>query len=139
MPRKTICCTSLLAFAIAATVSCGEYVSEVTGLQSFDPPPIYREWWAATESCSGRRAPFERVNWFLVTNMSLDGRPGLGRWQSPHEIAITRGYENDQKLVRHEILHDLLNGDHAHGRSEWDSCDIRFDGGVAATVRRRLL
>jgi hypothetical protein len=125
-PRRRV----LLLFAIVAITSCGDlgFVAGVTGRRSFNPPPIYREWWSATEACSGRQAPFERVVWYVANSLSGDGLVARGRWSSPHEIIIVAGYENDQKTVRHEMLHDLLNGDRSHRGHEWDRCGLRFEG-----------
>lgn len=118
----------LLPF-LAFIAACGDlgFMAAVTGRRSFDPPPIYREWWSATEVCSGLRAPFQRVVWYLADGVSGDGLVARGRWSSPHEIIIVAGYENDQTVVRHEMLHDLLTGDRPHAREEWDSCGLGFE------------
>lgn len=110
-------------------VACGDlgFTSEVTGRRPFQPPPIYRDWWAATEACAERRAPFERITWFLADGIAGDGLVARARWSAPHEIIVVIGYETDQRVVRHEMLHDLLSGDRTHDRPEWDRCGLRLD------------
>lgn len=113
-------------FGTAAACDLG-YISEVTGLAPFEPPAFYRDWWIATERCSGRTAPFERVTWYVASGISGDGRVGRGRWSEPHEIIIVVGYEGNEDVVRHEMLHDLLAGDRSHSRAEWDRCNLRSE------------
>ena len=117
----------MLAFAATMQSSCGDlgFTSEVVGRRPFDPPMEYREWWSATEDCSGRRGSFDRVSWYLADGITGDGVFGRGRWSAPHDIIVLAGHETDGKLVRHEMLHDLLNGDRSHGRAEWDACGLR--------------
>jgi hypothetical protein len=121
--------SSFALLAAAALTACGDlgFVSSVTGRRAFNPPTVYREWWAAIESCSGRQAPLDRIRWYLADAVSGDGLVARARWSAPHDIIIVAGYENDSTLVRHEMLHDLLDGDRQHRRLEWDRCALRFE------------
>ncbi|MGH7468218.1 MAG: hypothetical protein ACRENP_09555 [Longimicrobiales bacterium] len=116
-----------LPLLTASAIACGDlgFVAGVTGRQSFRPPAIYREWWTDTETCSGRRASFERVVWYTAPRITGDGLVARGRWSQPHEIIIVAGYETDPMVVRHEMRHDLLNGNRVHERGEWDRCALR--------------
>ena len=42
------------------------------------------------------------------------------------DIIIVRGYEDNSKVVRHEMLHDLLRGDASHTDARWASCELVF-------------
>ena len=97
------------------------------GRTPFDPPSHYASWYEATKVCSGRWGSFERVRWWLASGITGDGALALARWSEPHEIVIVRGHEEDEKVVRHEMLHDLLAGDRGHASAAWDACDLRFD------------
>ena len=67
--------SAILALTPFAVAACGDlgFEARVENRRPFDPPPIYREWWAATEACSGREAPFGRIDWYLATAISGDG------------------------------------------------------------------
>lgn len=79
--------------------------------QGYEPPAVYREWWAATEACTGRSAEFGRVTWEVLPDSLLErdgviqlGRTERGRWV----IMIHPGYLESEKVVRHEMAHLLL-------------------------------
>ena len=118
------------ALLVPMVAACGDigFTAAVTGRQAFSPPPVYRAWWAATETCSGRSGAFDRVVWYTASGITGGTSVGRARWSEPHEIVIVRGYEADEIVVRHEMLHDLLNGDRKHTRAEWDACQLRVDG-----------
>ncbi len=76
-----------------------------------EPPAVYREWWARTESCSGRSGEFERVEWLVVPGRSFRCSSGecAGHWEPGHRIYIAEEWMYNEMVVRHEILHDLLD------------------------------
>ncbi len=115
-----------LGWVVCLLVGCGDtfFSGTIEDRTSFDPPASYQEWWAATESCSGRTGAFQRVEWFLATSIVAEGKVGKARWAPPHEIIIVRGYEADEEVVRHEMLHDLLGGDGVHASPAWVECDL---------------
>ena len=47
-----------------------------------------------------------------------------GVWTPPHQITLVRGYEDNEITVRHEMLHDLLEGDSEHRSPLWTECDL---------------
>ncbi|MEQ9397730.1 MAG: hypothetical protein RJQ04_01050 [Longimicrobiales bacterium] len=123
---------ALRASAAAAGVllaACGSlgFEAGVDDREPFDPPPFYATWWDATRTCSGIDGAFGRITWFLASAITGDGLVARARWTPPHEIVIVRGYETDERTVRHEMLHDLLTGDRGHASPSWDGCDLRFE------------
>lgn len=112
---------------LAACSSLGVEAA-IQGKRPFDPPPIYVDWWAATEACSGREGDFEAIDWFLAIGIDADGVVARARWSPPHEIILVEGHEDDEKTVRHEMLHDLLSGDGNHESEAWVACDLLFGG-----------
>lgn len=79
----------------------------------FAPPPSYAADWQQMEACAGITADFDRVTWFRSD--SLLDVPGLGAfgisdWHH-HRIALDAQSVNDDVVVRHEILHELLQED----------------------------
>lgn len=119
----------LLVAAIAASCIEGSWTAEIVGRRPLEPLDIYREWWTATEDCSGITASFDRIDWYLATSITGDGAIARARWSEPHDIIVVAGYEDDPAVVRHEMLHDLLNGDRLHGDRLWDVCGLRSDAG----------
>ena len=73
-------------------------------------PPEYREWFSATEACSGRTGNFDRIVWHVVEGESFDCPSGrcVGRWNDNHHIYIASAYQRNELVVRHEMLHALL-------------------------------
>lgn len=85
----------------------------------FAPPVEYQEWWARTESCAGRRNHPEALVWYVVPEVSAFWTPQgpvVGRWTRGSDgarIVIAGAYLGDELVVRHEMLHALLDrGDH---------------------------
>ena len=117
-------------FVTIIVTSCGDigFTAAVIDRQPFSAPEVYRDWWRATETCSARRGNYDRIVWYTASGIAGGTAVGRARWTSPHDIIIVRGYENDEKVVRHEMLHDLLGGDRGHQRPEWDACQLHVDG-----------
>ena len=83
------------------------------GAVPFDPPAIYRTWWAEVEACSGLRGDFDAVRWYRVdppNEVRLPtGRPVRGFWASNGNRIFIRAADLDLPYVpRHEMLHALL-------------------------------
>jgi hypothetical protein len=93
-----------LALALAG---CG---FDPAGDQSMAAPGVYRMWWAKTEACSGLSGDFDRVQWEVVPGASFSCSSGqcAGHWESDHRIWIADQYVNNEMVVRHEMLHDLI-------------------------------
>lgn len=123
--RRLFGCSVLPLALLAGCDQLTGFQSEISGRVPFDPPRIYAEWWSATEACSERSGDLSEIEWFLATSIVVDGGLARGAWVDPHRITIVRGFEDDDRTVRHEMLHDLLRGDPAHESSEWSRCDLR--------------
>lgn len=80
------------------------------GDMPLDPPPIYREWFAKTEACSGRTGDFDRLRWSVIEGRSFPCSSGecAGHWRTNHQIFLAGDWVMDEMVVRHEMLHDLL-------------------------------
>ncbi len=88
---------------------CGRFEPEQSA--PLDPPAQFRDWWAKTEACSGRTATFERIHWYVVPGDSFDCPDGrcVGRWEDDHTIYIAASWVASELVVRHEMLHDLID------------------------------
>lgn len=115
--------------AVAFTILVGACGFEPDGERPFDPPPVYREWHARTQLCSGVRGDFERIRWFVIEGDGFDCPSGrcAGRWQNEHDIYIASEYLLNEMVVSHEMLHDLL-GKPGHPDPPFgDPCPLTWD------------
>lgn len=105
MPRSLLI---LLCPALLLLSACG---FDVAGSQPLEPPPIYREWWAKTEACSGLTGEFDRIEWLVVPGYSFACSSGecAGHWRRGHLIYLAEEWKMSEMVVRHEMLHDLMN------------------------------
>lgn len=95
------------AALLAVTSGCG---FDPEGDQPLAPPPVFREWWAKTEACSGRTGNFDRIHWSVVEGSSFPCSSGqcAGHWTTSHQIFLASDWAEDEMVVRHEMLHDLI-------------------------------
>jgi hypothetical protein len=110
--------------------TCG---CEVTGLphgaRQFTAPEQYRAWWALTEACSGLHGDFNSIKWYAVPNADsfpLEGGTVNGAWYGdPNRIVLGDSVMFDGSLVRHEMLHSLLqSGGHPRQQFLANCADI---------------
>ena len=102
---------------------------EFSGRQALEPQPEFFVWYWMTEACSGHSGDARHVRWFLATGIVAGGERAVGNWRPPHDITILTGFQSNGFVVRHEILHDLLNGDPLHEDPAWDTCRLRREVG----------
>jgi hypothetical protein len=83
---------------------------DVAGEQPMTAPDVYRLWWDKTEACSGLSGDFDRVEWLVVPGHGFTCSSGqcAGHWESDHRIFIAQDWAQNEMVVRHEMLHDLL-------------------------------
>jgi hypothetical protein len=82
------------------------------------PAPIeYSLWWSEISQCSGRSGDLLAVRFLVVvsplnrTGTSFPCGGGFqcnGIWEAPHDITLAPAHFASQVLVKHEMLHDLL-------------------------------
>lgn len=94
------------------------------GVEPYDALPEYEGFWATTEVCSERSGDLGLIRWFRATSISAGLGRSQGLWEPPHDITVLRGLEEDERTVRHEMLHDLLRGDPDHVSSSWQVCGL---------------
>jgi hypothetical protein len=95
------------AALLVATNGCG---FDPEGDRPLAPPPVYQEWWAKTEACSGLTGNLYRVQWSVIEGSSFpcSGGQCAGHWSSTHHIFLASDWEMDEMVVRHEMLHELI-------------------------------
>lgn len=82
----------------------------VESARRFDPPALYAQYWQDMETCLGRSGDFARVAWYSVPDSGLhyDGEPAYGVWNAPHTIYIQERMLGNRYVLKHEMIHDLL-------------------------------
>ncbi|NUO95344.1 MAG: hypothetical protein HOQ14_12735 [Gemmatimonadaceae bacterium] len=80
------------------------------------PGAPYARWWTMTQSCAGHARPMGQVHFYVVPRLSIDDGATryAGYWyRDGNRIVLAQPYATDGAVVRHEMLHALLQrGDH---------------------------
>jgi hypothetical protein len=74
-------------------------------------PAQYGFWWTLTEACAGRQGDMRDVQWYLWRGgpILLGGKWYDGYWwQDGSRILLSEESSDDGAVVRHEMLHQLL-------------------------------
>ncbi len=94
------------------------------------PPARYRAIHAAAEECTGKTGSFDRIVWLSAPGRSFtapDGVPNaIGFWQvsrgrgSADTIVIAADWQTTEWVVKHELIHYLLQQSHPADLAESD-------------------
>ena len=132
LPRPNRVRAPLLA--LVAGISCGHLTDPPLpgNAQLLVPPPVYAEWWAMVESCSGLSGSLENIQWYSTTSLLRDPNDNdeaiAGYWSLAGNRIVL--YTNDTiagGVVRHEMLHALVR---SAGHPRW--AFLQACGGVVA-------
>jgi hypothetical protein len=108
----------LLVLALSGVVGCEPIIGPEYTLPPdavpVEPGESYATWYAQAEACAGIEGDFAAVRWFEVPGERwwdpLHEQYAIGTWRRPHDIYITTAHIDDEFLVKHEVIHDLLQG-----------------------------
>ena len=114
----------VLAIVVVLALSGCRLPELITGPPGtfYDPPAVYGIWWGWTCECAGVRGDLGRIGWMWLEDEGAggfrcgrlgirghgDGGQCYGAWSSPHKIVLARSVTENERAVRHEMLHDLL-------------------------------
>lgn len=109
---------------------------EPEGARPFEPPEAYRAWFEATEACSARAGSFEAIQWFAVPGRDFACPSGrcVGRWEPGQRIYLAESWLDHEMVVRHEMLHALLDRSGHPNPPFGEGCPLTWD---TWTVARR--
>lgn len=111
-PEPVMRFATLLGSALASMVTACGFVPEDG--EPFDPPPVFDQWWLATEQCAGQQHDPTGVSWFTVTGaaFSCPSESSLcaGWWTPDRQIYIADEWLEVEWLIRHEMMHDITGG-----------------------------
>jgi hypothetical protein len=107
----------LLALVVGACADSLTAPDLVSGAVRWSEQPNYATWWHQVEACSGQQGSISRISWYWTPDhpyFTYQGESYDGYWfRYQHQIILGRDYVQDSTVVRHEMLHDLLDtGDH---------------------------
>lgn len=139
--------TMALCAVGAALVGCGvgpdpDGLPGGTIRRSFPAPFEYVDWWDEISACSGESGDLNDVRFFVVVQPLLllgnafpcgNGLICNGLWEAPHDITLAPGYIDNETLVKHEMLHDLVR---TKGHPPvFEECGVEWSGTAALHPR----
>lgn len=113
-PKTTFYCLGLLG-ALAACETLGPPDPLPANAQRLSAPPEFASWWSATEACSGRAGDLSHIEWYVVPGahtIETSNGPKVGVWSHSSagvRIVLAGDYAANELVVRHEMLHALLD------------------------------
>lgn len=82
---------------------------EPPAAERIDPHTEYRALWAEAEACTGTVADINRVTFWVVPGHSFDCPAGqCAGWHSGHDIFLSEDWADYPLVVKHEMVHELL-------------------------------
>ena len=108
---------ALKLLVLFVLVGCTFYFAAPEDATRFEPPAIYREWYDLTAACVGIAGRFEDLEWYVLAEAWLSGdgsRTIDGQWFKPHSVYVSVTHQYDQRLIRGEMIHDLIQGGGDH-------------------------
>ena len=130
--RVPFYCLGLLA-TLAACEMLGPAEAPPPGAMQLIAPPEYEAWWAATEACAGRSSDYHRVEWYVVPDVrTFQTAAGekVGLWSHSSggmRIILAGDYADNELVVRHEMLHALLDREGHPAEYFQDRCHLTWE------------
>lgn len=87
------------------------------GAVPWTPSRWFERWWATDQRCSGLAGDMSRIRWFVVPGRTFRDPSGAGRGADGELVGLAKqdgrifladGSRNHPRVVRHEMLHQLL-------------------------------
>jgi len=114
LARNSSAAIATLGVLLALT-GCGSEPNPLPpGAEALTALPDYQAWWSRTEACSGLRGEFGNLKFYQVPGVStFNSAVGtvVGLWARngrDNVITIAGDYLDNELVVRHEMLHALL-------------------------------
>lgn len=114
MPRSGLTLTALILIG-----GCSAFEPSTpllpAGAAPMVAPAEYQDWISKTRDCSGLAADFTVLQWYVVPGVETfptEAGPKVGMWErtgSTARIVIAGKWLHHEMVVRHEMLHHLLN------------------------------
>lgn len=115
-----------LLFVVFVVLACSPPTGVPDDFEPFEPPLVYRDWYAQVEACAERTGDFGRIRWYLVPGTGwYSERHGTyvnGLWTSGHKIYVAESYVFYEPLIKEEMVHDLGFNHDAEGEVVLERC-----------------
>ncbi len=103
-----------------------ESITPCTGRVFLDPPPPrYEDWWRETVECTQLRKEMLGLAFFGADSIVGSDGGKAGELHRREMIAIIWPRIDDEGVVKHEIVHELVGGDPEHNSPLFGSCSGR--------------
>jgi len=93
----------------------------------------YQAWFDRTKECSGIGGQINEIQWFIVPGVETfetSAGPKVGMWEKTGGVAritIAGNYARHEMVVRHEMLHHLLDREGHPGEFFGDRCKLTWE------------
>jgi hypothetical protein len=130
--RNAFFCLGILAI-LAACESLGPPGPLPANARHLVIPAEFANWWRATESCSGLAGRLEEVSWYVVPGadtLSTPEGPKAAVWSHSSagvRIVLAGDYADHELVVRHEMLHALLDREGHPPEYFRERCHLTWD------------
>lgn len=98
-----------------------------------DPLVDYATWYAEVEECVGLQGDFDAVRWFEVPYDRwwdpVWQQYAIGTWRPPHDIYIATPHLDSKSVVKHEMVHDILQGGSSEDARFYECSGIQHQSG----------
>lgn len=115
----------LVLALLLVVLSCRTLVVGTDGFIRLDPPPsVYATWLEELKTCTSLNGNISEIEWFVLSGgeFAVDGRRVAGLRWPPNLIVLAAQWLFSEGVVKHEMLHYLLDGDADHGSPLWVQC-----------------
>lgn len=108
----------LALLAVLAATACESIIGPELTLPPdavrAEPLEVYAAWYVEAELCTGETGDFGLVRWFTVPHDRwwdpVWEQYAIGTWRAPHDVYLAEAHLENEAVVKHEIVHDLLRG-----------------------------
>jgi hypothetical protein len=96
-------------------------------------PASYAAWFARTEQCAGLRGSFQTVEWYVVPGVATFATSAgakVGMWEKSGSVAriiIAGNFADHEMVVRHEMLHHILDREGHPAEFFVDRCHLTWE------------
>lgn len=126
-----------LSLAVVAVGGCSSLAPSEpdlpVGAVRLEAGAEYRAWFSRTQACSGLVGQYDEIQWFVVPNVetfATAAGPKVGMWEKSGRVAriiLAGRYTGHEMVVRHEMLHHLLDREGHPSQYFVDRCQLTWE------------
>lgn len=123
--------------ALLAVAGCSSFAPTNEALPPGALPMIapaeYRAWFDRTMACSGLRGRLADIQWYVVPEVETFATPAgpkVGMWEKTGGVAriiVAGRFRDHEMVVRHEMLHHLLDREGHPADYFVDRCQLTWE------------